>query len=317
MKEKFTKLWAFLIKPNAVFGWFCYALFFVVAILVIVFACLGIESGFMVFIYSIMGISFFYCTYLFVRYDYKKLKNACKNFKQKISNKNKFLNRYFNDIYFRTMLATSFSLFLGVCFVGYNAFAGIYYHSVWNGSISVYYALLVIIKIVFLYGEYKITNDKHTQEYKDFERAKMFRIEGVFLILVNIALVAPVTILAMSKKEVNLPMWVAIADATYTFYKAISCIYSFIKTRKNNNLSVKGIKNLNLVGVIISILSLENTMIITFSPEISAGMRLLVVLSALVAVGLNMWIAILTFVQGRKQVNLHNIKANESIGEKQ
>lgn len=305
MKKNIKNVWEFLKQPNKMFSAVCYALFFITALTTILLLCLHVGLAMMPVLYSIMGLTFFYCVYLFVRFDIKKIKVAIKNLNANLSNKSRFFNKYFNDLYFRTMLSTIFSLVLGIGFVCYNAFAGFFYHSIWNVSIAIYYLLLVIIKIVFLFGEYKIVKNKEqTQEFNDLRRAEMFRLEGVFLLFVNIALIVPVTMLATSQKAVNLPIWVAIADASYTFYKSIVCVYSFVKTRKNNNLSVKGIKNLNLTSAIVSVLSLENTMILTFSTEILFELQILIIISAFVAVSLNFWIALSTLINGKKEVQL-------------
>lgn len=303
MKEKIKNIFQFLKKPNAIFSCLCYGLFFTFTILSFVFLACNVNMIFMYIAYSFMGVTFFYCCYLFIMHDFKKIKLFFKNLKLKIASKNKFLNKLFYDIYYRTILFTCFSLFLGICFVGYNAFAGFYYQSIWNGSISVYYALLVIIRIVFLLCENKILHNENISEIeKNFKRAKIFKTEGILLICVNVALIVPITLLATSQKDVNLPMWIAIADACFTFYKMTVCIYSFVKTRKNDNLAIKGIKNLNLISACVSLLSLENTMIITFSTEIEGGMKILMILSSFLVFVINMWISIATIITGNKKL---------------
>lgn len=301
MKDTFNKFFSFLLKPNLIFKIICYVLFLLSAILTIVFLFLNINQSIMIIFYSIMGVTFFYSCYLFIIFDYPKFKQFFINLKIKLCEKSKFINSLYTDAYFRTMMATCFSLFLGFCFVGYNAFAGIYYHSIWNGSISVYYIFLVIIRILILISEYKITqNQSLTPQEIDQKRIKMFTLEGQLLICVNLALIAPITLLATSQKIVSLPYWVAIANAGYTFYKVISCVYTFVKSRKNTNLSIKGIKNLNLTSACVSLLSLENTMIITFSQDFEPSMQTLMILSSLACTIINNWIAIATLVSSKK-----------------
>lgn len=301
MKEKLKNMFNFLKKPNLTFTLICYGLFFVATTLTIVCLSFNTSTALMSVLYGFMGITFFYCCYLFIMFDFKKIKNWCKLQKEKISKKNKFLNKLFNDIYFRTMLATTFSLFLGILFVAYNAFAGIYYHSVWNGSISVYYAFLVVVRIMFLINEAKFKN--FNNNLKEQKRAKLLKNVGIMLLFVNLALVAPVTLLALSKKDVNLPMWVAIANACYAFYKITICIISFVKTRHNSMLSVRCIKNLNLTSALVTLLSLENTMIITFSENgIESSMHIMMILSAFVVMLVNIWIAISSIVKGKNKM---------------
>lgn len=299
MKEKFTKIYEFLIKPPKAFSLLCYGLFVLFSAISITLACTIPTSIVTTIFYSGMGVTFFYCAYLFIRYDYKKIRDSYRKTKAWLSSKSRFLNRLINDSYFSTMFSTILSLILGVGFVTYNAVAGLIYHSVWNGSISVYYGFLIVIRVVILASELYLHKNDLSDTEKELFRAKIFISEGVLLLMLNVALIAPVTILALSKKQVNMPMWVAIADASYTFYKVIACIYSFIKHRKNSNLSIKGIKRLNLTCATISILSLENTMILTFSENPSA-MQLLMIMSALAVMLINLSVALLTYLGGKK-----------------
>lgn len=299
MKEKFMEIYQFLIKPTKAVSLLCYGLFLLFSIVSIILACTIPSSVLTTIFYSGMGITFFYCAYLFIRYDYKKVRDFYRKTKVWLSSKSKFLNRLINDSYFSTMLGTILSLILGVGFVAYNAVAGLIYHSVWNGSISVYYGFLIVIRVVILISELYLHKKDLSDTEKELFRTKVFIAEGVLLLLLNVALIAPVTILALSKKHVSMPMWVAIADACYTFYKVIACIYSFIKHRKNSNLSIKGIKRLNLTCATISTLSLENTMILTFS-ENPGDMQLLMIMSALAVMLINLSVALLTYLGGKK-----------------
>lgn len=310
MKDKLSRIWKFLIKPSRTFDLICYGLFAGLSIASILMLNFSPTSPPQLILYSGMGITFFYCVYLFIRYDYFAIKSYFKGVKIRLSKKNRFLNRLFNDTYFRTMLGTTFSLILGIGFVTYNAIAGLIYHSVWNGSISVYYGFLVSIRVVFILSEYIFHRKEMAEDIKDDYRNRIFKAEGVLLILLNIALIAPVTILALSKKQVHLPMWVAIAEACYTFYKVIACIYSFARSRKNGNLFVKGIKNLNLTSATITMLSLENTMILTFSQNPS-DMQLLMIMSAFVVMLINLSIALLTYLRGKKYVENTIIKEEQ------
>lgn len=314
MNEKLKNIYEFLKKPKLWFTILCYILFAVFGALAIVFVCLEKTGFLMYFAYSGMALTFFYCCYLFIRYDFRAIRNWYKNSKQKLMDKNKIVNGYFTDTYSRTMINTIFSLILGVCFVAYNVFVGLYYNSVWNGSIAIYYLFLVAIRVLYLFGEYKLVKDLNSSEIeKSIKRAKMFTFGGVLMLLLSLALVVPVTILALSQKQVSLPMWVAIADATFVFYKLGTCIYSFIKTRKINVLSVKGLKNLSLTAVCVSMLSLENTMIITFSECTDNSLQIITILSALAVMVINLIIAILTIRSGRKELVL--AKTNKNIGE--
>lgn len=274
------------------------------AVLSIIFSVYEISSIAKYICYTGLGIGFFYGLYLFIAWDFRKVKNFFKAKTQVLASKSKFVNKYVNDIYFRTMLLSTFSMIIGVIFVGYNAITGIIYKSVWNGSIAVYYFLLLCIRCYILANELKIHKNNFTEDEVALKRAKVFRIEGVLLVCLDIALIMPVTLLALFQRNINLPMWVAIGNAVYTFYKVIICIIGFSKTRKNNILSIKGLKNLNLTDALVSLLSLESTMIITFSDGTEPSMMILISMSAFVVLLIGVLTAVLTLVKGSKHVKV-------------
>lgn len=314
MKDgKLKSFLLFLKSPNKMFSGVIYILCLIFAITSIVFQSLNINDTALLVLYACLGITFFYSIYLLVYRDFKNIKKYFKEKKQKISSKNKFANKLFNDLYYRTMFFSSLAMIITFCFVVYNAFAGIYYSSVWNGSISVYYIFLLDIRLMTLLSEFKIHKVQPDEFQKQNQRAKVFRAEGFLLICLDIVLIAPVTLLVLSRRQIILPMWVAIANAAYTFYKVIGCIISFIKTRNSEILSVKGLKNLNLTDAAISLLSLENTMILTFSTGEDKDMFTFVIISGLVVVLLGMLLAILTLAQGVKKVRDLKLSKQNSV----
>lgn len=310
MREKLKNLLDFLKKPNLLFTLICYFLFAGFGVLAIVFACQKRVDFLMYFAYVGMAITFFYCVYLFVRFDCKAIVKSFKSSKQKLMLKSKIIHGYFNDYYTKTMINTMFSLVLGACFVAYNAFVGLYFHSVWNLSIAVYYLVLVGIRIMYLVGEYKSSKSDLNKQKIEAIRAKMFVFGGILMLVLSFALALPVTLLVLSKKQTVLPMWVAIADACYVFYKISVCIYEFIKTRKSDVLSVKGIKNLNLTAAAVSLLSLENTMILTFSDGVDSSMMIIMVLTAFVIMLIDIVVAIATIISGKRELNKQKMQEN-------
>ena len=260
-----NKIWKFILTPPVWFRLLIYGLFLLFTIVSSLFSAFNVPSILSTIALSCLGVSFFYMMFLLITIDFKNIKQFLIKIKLWLASKSKFINRYINDIYFRTMLSNSFSTFFTLAFVVYNAVVGLMYSSIWNGSISVYYLLLLFIKAMVGATELRIIKKKVQEKDVDRLRSLVYRNEGIFLLLIDIALIAPITMLILFQKEVNLPSWVAIATAVYTFYKVICCVISFFKTRKNENFAVKGVKNINISEALVSILTLSNMMILTFS----------------------------------------------------
>ena len=57
----------------------------------------------------------------------------------------------FKKVWNEKYLSLYFSILITLCFAAYNAFLGINYLAIWNGSIAVYYILLVALFFSFLH----------------------------------------------------------------------------------------------------------------------------------------------------------------------
>ena len=56
-----------------------------------------------------------------------------------VEGKNEYVNRYLNDLSFRTHVSLYLSLTINVVYAVVKFFSGFIYHSFWFGSIAVYY----------------------------------------------------------------------------------------------------------------------------------------------------------------------------------
>ena len=155
------------------------------------------------------------------------------------------------------------SFLISIAFALYNGFLGLYKHSIWNGCICVYYLLLLSIKALILISETKLKNED--DNIKAIKRKKTFYISSVLLFLINIALFAPVTLMVLNKRSIEFGLIPAITIAAYTTYKVTLSIISYTKNRKNINLAVRQIRTINLIDSILSILTMQNALIIVNS----------------------------------------------------
>ncbi len=156
-----------------------------------------------------------------------------------------------------------FSLTASSFFAIYNLVVGVIFGLIWNISISFYYLLLMIVKTVIVYSERK------WKEYSKNEllekRIKLFQIENVFLLLIDLALLAPVLLLIFQQKQnVDVGMIPTIALAAFTTYKIIIASINYTKAKKGDNLTVQGLRIISLKEAIVSIITLQNTMIYVF-----------------------------------------------------
>ncbi len=171
----------------------------------------------------------------------------------------KYIERFKNDYAFRTFFFSAVSLITGAAYAAYNLFLGLAYSSAWNTGIAAYYLSLLCIRFFILSAEIKYVKKGYDEPQKEKARKRLFRIQSALLFATDISLIAPITLMVLQKKEVN-------------FYKIIMSAINFSKAKKNGNLSVKMLRNVNLVDALVSVLSLQYALVMTFGGGIEGDM---------------------------------------------
>ena len=88
-------------------------------------------------------------------------------------------------------------------------------------------------------------------------------IQSIVLLLIDISLLLPISLLVLNQKQVNNNSIMAIAVATYTTYKIINSVLNYKKAQNENN-TIKIIRTISLLDALFAILNLQNTLVITF-----------------------------------------------------
>lgn len=286
-------MWKFLKEPPILFQILIYSLTILFAILSLVFAE---DSLLQNIFFGCLGTFFFYAVYLFAAFGIKNIKRFINYLRKRIS----WFDKLLNDYNYRTIFNAAWAFIFVFIFSIYNAILGIVYHSVWYISISIYYFLLMIVRFILVKNGYLLEKQQVEINIKEKKMAKIYFKSGVYLFLIDLVLIVPITMLVYFQKKVNFPDWIAIGMAAYTFYKLIIAIFNFIKTRKNSHLIIKGLRTINFTDAMVSLLTLENTLILTFSTEKSESLFILGAVLGFVIIVLCFLLAILTIINGRK-----------------
>jgi len=189
------------------------------------------------------------------------------------------------------------SILITFLFILFNAFLGLYYKSIWNGTISVYYIFLVSIRIIIIFNESKIKQLDELDQKK--KRIKNFYLTFIILILLDISLIVPITLMVFNERNYDFGLIPGIALALYVTFKIISTIIVYKRNRKNENISFRELKTIDLIDAIISILTLQNTLIIA-NNGFDNSMYILSCITSFIAISFILFISILLFVRIRK-----------------
>lgn len=201
-----------------------------------------------------------------------------------------YAERWKKDYNFKTLINAAGSFFITAAFALYNGFLGICYSSVWNGCICVYYILLAVTR-----GMIPITEKKNPSraEKADAYRKRTFKITSVVILMMNLALVIPISLMVLNSRPVNMGLIPAIAMAAYTTYKVVIASINIKRMKRSSNILVRELRTINFIDALVSVLTLQNTLIIVNRTEESGDMFVLTAVSSaviyLVILALSVW----------------------------
>ena len=166
----------------------------------------------------------------------------------------------------------SAQLLLGLLFALYNGIFGIVFRSMWHIEIGVYYVLLLAVKLI-VYAGFRLSEKQKSLK-------AVFFTTVVLLFLINAALILPIISMIKYERAVSFPLEVAIGIAAYTTYKVTMTVINVVKSRKTTDLLAREIVTIRFVESIVSILTLQNTLIMVNAGTSDEGLRILCIVSS-------------------------------------
>ena len=261
---------------------------------------LGVEDAneiikYFSFLYSAISLIIVICNIKrFYRYVKNKIINTriYSNSKKKLY-KNKYIEKYFEDIRFKNIVNLCLSSVINFSFIFIKFVDGINNRSLWFISLSIYYFLLTIIRLFLLNNLRKFDKEK---EYIVYKRI------GYFIMIINIALV--IMILQMVRTNVALAQarYIMYLTALYSFYLIINAIVNVVEYRKYKSPILSSIKIINLLAASVSILMLQTTMIATFGENDFEYMKLMNTITGSIISVITLGISTYMIINGQKRL---------------
>ena len=143
-----------------------------------------------------------------------------------------------------------------VIFMGVMAFMT---GSAWYISITLYYLMLILMKGNVFYSKRK--------QDADYKKAKTYRFCGILFIFLTLAMSGMIVLIYTSNMYFEFAGIMIYAVAAFTFYKLIWAIYNIFKAKKQDDLYVQCVRNINLSSALVSIIVLQVAMFQAFAPE--------------------------------------------------
>lgn len=169
-------------------------------------------------------------------------------------------NKYMTDIGYKVRVSLYISLAINMMYSVFKLSSGIYYTSFWWGAVAVYYILLSIIRFLLL--RYMRSEGQNTAQ--DWKR---YRWSGYALLLIHLSLSGIVAQMVHSNTAAVYPEVIIITSATYTFYTVTMSVLDIVKYRKYNNPAYSAAKAIRLASALVSLLTMETTMLASFGED--------------------------------------------------
>ncbi len=187
-----------------------------------------------------------------------KLPYLIKFFKT-FKDENKYARRWQDDTRLRVNVSLYGLLAWNALYGIFQLWLGFYHHTFWFYSLGAYYICLGVMRFFLA---------RHTTRYAPGERMqtelKKYRACGIVFLVMNLALALIIFFMVYWNRTFKHHMITAIAMAAYTFAALATAIINVIKYRKYNSPVFSASKAISLAAALVSMLTLESTMLTTF-----------------------------------------------------
>jgi len=296
-----TKLWEKISKPHGL----ALALFYVFFTIILTGTILLVilvpnQSVFHFMLYPIAAICLAYFIYTIVYFAPYIKRQILEKLKQ-----NKFTRNLLTSYGYRTIVFSVFSFIINILYVAFMGVIGIMSKSAWYLSLTAYYLVLSLMKGNTIYSK-----RKHNTKTK---QARAYRYAGIMFIFLTIAFSGIILLIYTSNMYFEYAGLMIYVVATFTFYKFILSIYNIFKARKQDDLYIQTIRNINLASALISIVVLQVAMFQAFSPENNTSIANAITGGAISLIILSL--GIFMIIKANKTLESHKEKLQEKNNE--
>ena len=173
---------------------------------------------------------------------------------------NKYARMWLDDAHLRVNTSLYGSLAWNALYGLFQLWLGFYHHTFWFYSLGAYYIYLGVMRFFLLL---------HTRKYAPGEKMRneliKYRACGWVFLVMNLALALIIFFMVYWNRTFEHHMITAIAMAAYTFTAFTVAIVNVIKYKKYNSPVFSASKAISLAAALVSMLTLESTMLTTFS----------------------------------------------------
>ncbi len=173
---------------------------------------------------------------------------------------NRYAKRWLEDVRLRMKVTLTGNVLWNGAYAGLQLGLAIYHQSAWFYSLAAYYFSLAIMRFFLV---------MHTVRHKPGEKMRQefthYRTCGWIFLLMNLALSGMMLLMIHENRMVRHHEITTISMAAYTFTSLTMAIVNVVRYRKYNSPVFSASKAISLAAACVSMLTLESTMLTTFS----------------------------------------------------
>ncbi|MBE7068256.1 MAG: hypothetical protein E7381_03035 [Clostridiales bacterium] len=298
MQNKRRAIYQKLKRPK---GWFLTAVY-LLTVAFIVGACTllfvdytGTPLAILAYtLFALSAIFLAYTTYTVVLF-FPQWKNAVA---QKLRT-NKYTRELMENYGFRTVFFAVCSFIFNILYGLFYGVLGILERSIWFGALAGYYVILSFIKGGILLHHKRKRN--RANESLLFAQTKTYRTCGVLLIVINLALSGAIAQMIFKGETFQYEGLLIYASSAYAFFKITMAIYNLFRAKKEDDLTIQAIRNVNLTNATVSLLALQTALLSTFAEE-GVNASLFNTITGILVSALTYAIGIYMTVHGTKRI---------------
>lgn len=175
---------------------------------------------------------------------------------------NKYAKRWLSDVQLRMKVTLTGNVLWNGAYAALQLGLGIYHKSAWFYSLAAYYFSLAIMRFFLM---------QHTVRHKPGEKMRQelghYRACGWIFLLLNLALSGIMLYMIEEDPTTKHHEITSIAMAAYTFTSLTMAIVNVVRYRKYHSPVFSASKAISLAAACVSMLTLESTMLTTFSDQ--------------------------------------------------
>ncbi len=186
--------------------------------------------------------------------------------------KYRFTQRLLVSYGFRTLMFSIVAFFLGIAVAVLNGVLAVLGGSVWYGALSLFYLVISFLRggILIYHSHRKHRRlDGETRTEDHIRRTRLFRNCGITLIVITMILSLAVLQVSFTEKPFHYADVTLYALAVYAFYKTSMSSFHIFRARHHHDLTVRAVRNLNLMDALVSVLALQTALLQVFNDGIT------------------------------------------------